>query len=89
MKQVRQTCRRCNGTGVNTKKVLKNKDGEVLLSPPYHSPDDKRRPQYENCTECKGSGLAMYDAPAEVLKDGKVIPLGEEEREARFSPVHA
>lgn len=85
-KQFRQTCLKCNGTGTS-KKILKNKDDQVILAPAYHDPKDNGRPQYEPCTECdfKGSGMALYDSPKEVLVDGAKIVLDDVAQRARFS----
>lgn len=85
-RQFRQQCKTCKGTGVS-KKILKNKDGQVILAEPYYSPDDKGRPQYEPCQDCDapGSGMALYDTPHEVLVDGAKIKLEDADRRARFN----
>ena len=82
--QFRQKCLKCGGSGVNDKKVLVDKDDQTILAPIY-TKGEASRPQYANCTECKGTGLVMRDSPKEVLHDGKKIPLEDADRRARFN----
>lgn len=82
--QFRQKCRKCGGSGVNNKKELVDKDDQTVLAPIY-TKGEAPRPQYANCTECKGSGLTMQDSPKEVLHEGVKVPLEDADRRARFN----
>ena len=82
--QIRQKCTRCKGTGINEKKVLKVKD-QVMLAPAYHDKNDVSRPQYENCSECSGSGLAMLPPPTTIFKEGEKIQVSPEEARERYA----
>jgi DnaJ-class molecular chaperone len=84
--QIRQQCPRCKGTGINDKKPLmvKGSDDQLMLAPPYHDKNDVNRPQYENCKECKGSGLTMQTPPTTIFKEGEKITITPEEARQRY-----
>jgi len=87
-KEVRMKCLKCKGTGVSDKPLMtkpKNDEDEPqpILAPIYEK-GERPRQQFQNCKECKGSGLTMQPPPTTIFKEGEKIVITPEEARQRY-----
>lgn len=84
VKEMKQMCPKCKGTGINKDKVKKDDQGRVVLAPPYQKGEGDR-PQYENCRECLGEGMTLQPVPSVVFEDGVKKELSPDEVQQRYA----
>ncbi len=85
--QMRQICRKCKGNGTNGKPEI-NRDGQQVIAPPFQKGQGDQL-QMANCSECVGSGWAMYESPNLIMVEGQKVQLTEEEKRGRFQDALA
>lgn len=78
LKEMRQQCPKCKGRGINDKQPKKDEGGRTILAPTYIA-GEGNRPQYENCSECGGSGMTMQPPPRIRYEDGVKVELTEDQ----------